>query len=98
MQRMGIHFNHEEEYRWTWYYYAVASVFGIFIPAMVHVWQNIYKSNDSPLLEVLREFAIYILQVASSLIIPTSFTIILYNIHRRFILLNFFLRLQQKSV
>lgn len=92
MRRTGIYFDHEEEYRQAWLHYAVASVTIGLVQIINHAWNNIDGKFDFRLLGFLRAFAIDVLQVATSMMISTSFSIMLTNIHNRFTLLNSVLR------
>ena len=86
VQSIGIRFDHVQEYRRAWLSYGIASLTVIFMAAIIFV------QNVELLFKNIIPFVANSLVISSSIIIPTSFTILLSNIHKRFVMLNWLLR------
>lgn len=81
---MGIHFDHKQEYRRAWAFYAIASV-GIIFTAVVIYGVDFELSRLSN--DVANVFA-----AASTIMMPITFAIWLSNVHKRLVVLNLLLR------
>lgn len=90
IQRMGMgyHFDHKQEYRRAWLHYAIACILLIIVIVINCV---LLELNSS--FEHVRSYLFDVLHTTSSMIIPTTLTILLGYVHKRFVLLNLLLRL-----
>lgn len=95
---MGIHFDHtihKQEYQRAWLFYATA---GFITISFNTIWYYVNENYSETILNILdtlifvQTIAFDMLQMGTSIIISTSFTVLLCHIHRRYALLNTFLR------
>lgn len=87
IQCIGIHYDHEQEYQRAWIYYVISSVAAIFTVLFSYTSHPFYMS-----LEAVCATVSNVIHMIITVMIPTSFTILLFNIHTRFVLLNLLLR------
>lgn len=98
IRSMGIHLNHKQEHRLVWLYYAIASVAVLILTTMCYVFQDFYSKYNITSLKLIQIVGSDVLQTSASIVISTSFTILLWNIHKRFVLLNSLLRFIYSSL
>lgn len=87
IQGIGIHFDHRQECRRAWLYYAMASFAVIFVNVMASLTHDMNTSFESMCVH-----GFDLIQMVISVMIPTSFIMMLLMLHKRFALLNFLLR------
>lgn len=85
---MGTHFDHKQEYRRAWLFYAIACFLVIF--AVVGFFLHRSLLLKEPI--IYSSIALAVLHMTPSLAILISFTIWLSNIHKRMVLMNLLLR------